>query len=124
MLVSGTGSDTDPRWSRVAEQVGAVREAVLPDGRDVRVRGDLVGGGRARVLLVRDGRGELAARRVRVLHILLEAVGARPVAGPRARAGVRALRPAVRAARVAPPPELLVVVRAPPTRRQPAAQQL
>lgn len=65
----------------IVQQAVAVLEAVLPNGCHVRVRGDLVGGGRTRILLVRDGRGELATGRIRVLHILLEAVRAQPVAG-------------------------------------------
>lgn len=93
----------------ICSQIVAIPEAVLPDGCDVRVRSDLVvGGGRARVLLVRDGRGELSSRRVRVLHILLEAFGAQLVAGPGARFGAPTFRPDVRHRRAAPAPEFLV----------------
>lgn len=85
-------------FRRGISQVVAVPEAVLPDGRHVRVRSDLVGGRVARVLLVPDGRGELAARRVRVLHILLETVRAEPVAGARARFRPQTRPPNFRAA--------------------------
>jgi len=69
-----------------------------------------VGGGHAGVLLVRDGRGELASRPVRVLHILLETFGAPPVVGPCARAGAPPLGPGVRHRRTAPVSELFVDV--------------
>lgn len=99
-------------------QVVTVPKAVLPDGRDIRFRSDLVGGGRAPVLLVRDGRHQLAPWRIRVLHILLEAIGAQPVAGPRARAGPRTVRSGVRRPRATPVPELFVFVPAQQFRRQ------
>lgn len=91
-------------------QVVAVLKAVLPDGRDVRFRSDLVGGRGARLLLVRHGRHKLTPRRVRVLHILLEAFGAQLAPGSSARAGSQAVRPSFRRPRAAPVPELLVVV--------------
>lgn len=74
-------------------QAVAVPEAVLPNGRDVRVWGNLVGGRVATAVLVRDGRDQLAPRRVRVLHILLEAVRAQPSAGPSAETSPRPHRP-------------------------------
>jgi len=66
---------------RHRSQVVAVLKAVLPDGRDVRFRSDLVGGRGARLLLVRYGRYQLTPGRVRVLHILLEAFGAQLAPG-------------------------------------------
>jgi len=52
-----------------------------------------VGGGVTAAVLVRNGRNQLAPRRVRVLHILLEAVRAQPSAGPSAETGPRPHRP-------------------------------
>jgi len=69
-----------------------------------------VGGGSARLLLVRYGRDQLAPRRVCIFYILLEAVSAQLAAGPGARAGPRTVCPDIRRPRSAQVPELFVVV--------------
>jgi len=94
----------------VCSQIVAVLKAVLPDGRDIRFRSDFVGGRGARLLLVRYGRDQLTPRRVRVLHILLEAFRAQLASGSGPRAGSPAVRPGVRRPRAAPVPELFVVI--------------